>query len=167
MYSPIPAEFGRRPKYVGVGVGGALQTDTRFSRRQAETRLVTHLEDPVPITISGNARTYLKRVYNQSSNNTLFLPSPYRPSFVVDFAEGEIAFVGNTSRTTGVTVDTSVPVSEFGLYLSDAGTVFTHPAGLIDEVDPLTANGMIAYNIQEPVIITPECSLRVIWELRV
>lgn len=154
---PTPLERAR-PKFVSLGCGGVLQTDSRFSRRQVEVQTVTHLEDPVPYYKSGETNIYLKRVYDQSTSNTLFFPTAYRPSFVVDFAEGEIAFEGNTAYTSNQVVNTVVPVSEVGLHLSSA---------TVSPVDPLAANALIAYNLQEPIPVTPSNSFRVIWELRV
>lgn len=163
---PTPIETAR-PMYIGVGCGGLLQTDTRFSRRQAEVRAVTHLEDPVPISRSEDERVYLKRVYNMSTASTLTYPEPTRPTFVVDFIAGEIAFVGNATRTTAVTVGTNVPVSELGLYLSTASTRFSHVAGLTNEADPLSNNKMVAYCLISPTPVTPNAGLRIEWEFRV
>ena len=163
---PTPLVY-TRPAYISVGCGGVMQTDSRFARRQAEVRAVTHLEDPVPISRVADVRTYLKRVYAMSLRNKVFYPDATRPRFITDFVEGEIAFAGNTTRTSSVEVGTSVPLSEFGLHLSSANTVFSHVAGVLGEADPLVSNGLIAYCIRSPIILTPNVSLRVQWELRV
>lgn len=163
---PTPIETAR-PMYIGVGCGGVLQTDTRFSRRQAEVRAVTHLEDPVPISRSDDERVYMKRIYNMSTASTLTYPTQTRPTYVVDFIAGEIAFAGNTTRTTAIAVGTNVPVSELGLYLSTAKTRFSHVAGNENEADPLASNQMVGYCLISPTPVTPNSGLRVEWEFRV
>ncbi len=163
---PTPIETAR-PMYIGVGCGGVLQTDTRFSRRQAEVRAVTHLEDPVPISRSDDERVYMKRIYNMSTASTLTYPTQTRPTYVVDFIAGEIAFAGNATRTTAITVGTNVPISELGLYLSIANTRFSHVVGRSGETDPLSSNHMVGYCLISPVPVTPNSGLRVEWEFRV
>jgi hypothetical protein len=156
-----------RIKYVGFGCGGALQTDTRFARRQQELVTVTHLEDPVPFSRSSNVRRYLKELYPQQLGSSLNFPSPYRCCLVSDVLESEISFINNRTRVSNVEVGTLVPISEVGLYLSSALPFFTHPSPQNgSEADPATANEMVAYNIFEPIPITPQSGVRVEWELR-
>lgn len=156
-----------RVKFIGFGCGGALQNDTRFARRQQELITVTHLEDPVPFSIGANSvRRYLKELYPQRVGASINFPSPYRCCLVADVLESEISFIGNRTRVSNVEVGTLVPVSEIGLYLSNALPFFTHPSPLADQADPATANQMVTYNIFDPVPITPGSGMRVEWELR-
>jgi hypothetical protein len=80
--------------------------------------------------------------------------------------ESEISFINNRTRVSNVEVGTLVPISEIGLYLSSALPIFTHPAPQTGEADPAAANAMVAYNIFEPIPITPQSGVRVEWELR-
>ena len=153
--------------YMGFGCGGALQTNTLFATGQTELVTVTSLQDPVPIQLLGSQRLYLKQVDNQSNNSTYF-PGDFRTRFIVDIAETELSFAGNVTRVSNVDVGTSVPISEAGLYLSDANATFTHEAvpAIPGEADPAQPNYLVAYNIFDPIAVTPNVVLRVEWELR-
>tara|TARA_B100000886_G_C20362680_1_gene465923 strand:+ start:395 stop:1051 length:657 start_codon:yes stop_codon:yes gene_type:complete len=153
--------------YIGFGCGGALQTNADFAKGQTELVTVTALQDPVPISIDGDQRLYLKQVDNQTSSSTYF-PGDFRTRFIVNIAESEISFTGNKTRVSNRLVGTSVPITEAGLYLSSANPRFTHeldPASAI-ESDPAGPNKLVAYNIFDPIHVTPNVILRVEWELR-
>ena len=142
--------------YVGLGCGGALQTGTAFSRSQPEVVTVTALEDPIAVSGAGDDRVWLKQVLNQTAGTTFF-PGDFRTEFIVDFVETEVSYAGNETYTSEETVATNVPVSEVGLYLSDAEAGIDIPTG---------ANSMVAYNIFSPIPVTPSTVLRVSWQLR-
>ncbi len=153
--------------YIGFGCGGALQPDNQFANSQPEIVTVDALEDPVPYSRgggTGDVRQYLKLCENQNLT-TEYFPNDFRTLFIASVAETEISFAGNATRTSNVTVNTSVPVSEAGLYLSTALPNFSHPA-VAGEADPAGANELAAYNIFEPIPVTPGIVLRAEWELR-
>jgi hypothetical protein len=140
-----------RARYVGVGVGGALSASPYF-RAQEETSDVTAIEDYVAVT-SG---VYLKQVLPQTAGNAAF-PDSYTLRLVANFAESEISFAGNTSKSGNV-VGTSVPVSEAGLYISGA----QHDENP-DHAD--NTSRLVAYHIFSPITVTPNTVLRITWDL--
>ncbi len=154
-------------KYIGFGCGGALQTDTDFATGQTELVTVTALQDPIPISVDFDQRLYLKQVDNQA-NDSIYFPGEFRTRFICDIAEDELSFAGNITRVSNVEVGTSVPITEAGLYLSSANPRFTHDANppLPDEADPAAENYLVAYNIFDPIHVTPNVILRVEWEIR-
>jgi hypothetical protein len=163
---PPPQHITSKIKYMGFGCGGVLQTGLNFARTQSELVTVTSLEDPIAIVKDVDVETYLKQVRNQLMGE-VFFPGNFRTRFICDFVEAEIAFPGNTTRTSQVAVGTAVPISEAGLYLSTANPKFT--PGIdpqANETDPTLPNDLVAYNIFEPITITPNVTLRVEWELR-
>ena len=155
-------------KYIGFGCGGALQTDTRFLRTQQELASVVALEDPVPLAIDSGTlvHTYLKPI-QPIAENAIFFPTSTQMLCICNTLESEIAFVGDSDDKTAKTfassvlVGSEVPVSEAGLYLSTAAA--THDNGL---GNPVAANGLVCYNIFDPIIVTPNTSLRMEWCLR-
>ena len=161
---PLPHRT-EKIKYIGLGCGGALQTDTRFPKTQTELVTVTALEDPVPYSFNpvGTVSTYLKQVDNQVASSSVYFPGTFRTRFVVDVAEAEISFTGNETAVSGEVVGTSVPVSEAGLYLSSATP--TWDGGAVGE-DPSGPNELVCYNIFEPIVVTPNVVLRLEWEIR-
>ena len=153
--------------YIGFGCGGALQTNTLFATGQTELVTVTALQDPIPIQLIGSERLYLKQVDNQT-NNSIYFPGDFRTRFIVDIAETELSFADNVTRVSNVEVGTAVPISEAGLYLTAADATFTHEAvpAIAGEADPAQPNHLVAYNIFDPITVTPNVILRVEWELR-
>lgn len=153
--------------YIGFGCGGALQTNTDFATGQTELVTVNALQDPVPVSIDGDQRLYLKQVDNQT-NSSVYFPGDFRTRFIVDIAESELSFTGNITRVSNMAVGTSVPISEAGLYLSSANPRFTHEADPANplEADPAEPNRLVAYNIFDPIHVTPNVILRVEWEVR-
>jgi len=155
-------------KYVGFGVGGALQTDVQFLRTQLEIPTVVALQDPVAFeTIALQNKRYLKTVKNQVLGNPDDFPAFNRTVFTLDVLETEISYPGAVSFASNVAVGTLVPVSEAGLYLSTAGATYDPsvapgPAN----VNPTSDNGLVCYNIFEPIPVTPNTLLRILWEIR-
>lgn len=150
-----------RIKYMGLGCGGALQTDVNFLKFQSATVDVTDLEDAVPFQAGpGNTNHYLKQVAPQAFNSTFF-PSPYRTRFILEISENEISYVGSATAGSNRTVDTSVPISEAGLYLSSAQS-----GGLVTPANARTLGSMVCYDTFSPITITPNVMVRVEWELR-
>lgn len=154
-------------KYIGFGCGGALQSNTDFATGQTELVTVTSIQDPIPVSVDFDQRLYLKQVDNQT-NDSVYFPGDFRTRFICDIAEDELSFAGNITRVSNVQVGTSVPITEAGLFLSSANPRFTHEANppLPDEADPASANYLVAYNIFDPIHITPNVILRVEWEIR-
>lgn len=154
-------------KYIGFGCGGALQTDNNFVNNQAELVTVTALEDPTPVSAQGSVFQYLKQVDNQTSSS-IYFPGDYRTRFICDILESELSFVGSVTRISNVQVGTAVPVSEVGLYLSSAKVTFdpSQDPAIVTQADPAQPNNLVAYNIFEPIVVTPNVLLRVEWELR-
>ena len=146
-------------RYVGFGCGGALQSDPQFANSQAEIVTVEALEDPISFSEALGVKTYLKSCDDQLPGDTTYFPGNGRIVFVCGVAETEISYAAATTAASNVNVGTSVPVSEIGLYLSsalptDAGAAPTGP------------NNMVAYNIFDPVFVTPDVSIQARWELR-
>ena len=169
-YGAVPptAHTAEKIMYMGYGCGGALQTNPAFVTGQAELVTVNALQDPVPVSDSGGGQfVYLKQVDNQSLGSSVYFPGDYLTVFVSDIAATEISFAGSTTRVSNVAVGTQVPVSEAGLYLSDASPFYTPAAPLGYEADPAGANSMAAYFIFSPVIVTTGVVLRSEWELRI
>jgi hypothetical protein len=168
-YSQVPPNPHTQAKimYIGFGCGGALQHDNQFATGQTELVTVTALQDPVPLAEDAGQRLYLKQVDDQA-NSSIYFPGDFRTRFVVDIAEDELSFPGNKTRVSNVDVGTSVPISEAGLYLSTADPRFNHELTPADpeQADPAAPNYLVAYNIFDPITITPNVILRVEWELR-
>lgn len=163
--SPPAPHVTTKIKYMGVGVGGALQTDNQFANTQSELVTVTALEDPVAFSEDGGGtKTYLKQVDNQA-HTSVFFPGNYRTVFIMEILESEVSYAAATTRISNVAVGTSVPMAEAGLYLSDAVATYkvAGPAG----TDPATANSMVAYATFNPFPVTPNGVFRLEWEVRV
>lgn len=161
--SPPTAHTTAKIKYIGLGAGGCLQTDTRLLATQVEHAGVLALEDPVPFSVSGTTATYLKAVRNQVAG-TQFFPGDGRTIFVLDVLETEVSFTGSAARGSGTVLNTAVPVSEAGLYLSTATPTYDQTNNL--GVDPTAANQLVCYGVFDPVPVNPNTVLRVEWELR-
>ena len=151
--------------YIGFGCGGALQTNEQFAIGQSELVTVTSLQDPVPIQdLQAGGKLYLKQVSSQAQSS-IFFPGDFRTRFIADLAEGELSYQGSVTRVSGQAVNTSVPITEAGLYLTSANPVFDAGANSTG-ADPAGPNSMIAYNVFDPIFVTPNVVLRVEWELR-
>lgn len=154
----LPVHNTEKIMYMGLGCGGALQTDVRFSRFQSALVTVTALEDQVKFN-QDNGLFYLKKVNNQVLGNTYFpgYPNGSITKFVIELAESNLAFQGNTAYRSNTAVNTQVPISEAGLYLSGAQTQPQVPS-----VD----NRLVCYDVFSPIIVTPNVTLKIEWELR-
>ena len=150
---PTPLETAK-PKYMGFGVGGILQTDAQFANTQVEQSEVQWLEDPVPFSDSGTP-VYLKQIEAINSGSRHF-PTDYVLRHICKILETEVTFVGATAAISGVVVDTQVPVSEAGLYLSTADPQYT----------PGSANDLIAYANFDPIPFRPGLVGEAVWEFR-
>lgn len=151
---------------IGLGVGGALQDNPAFLHTQVEIPSVIALEDPVAFyDVGATTKAYLRTVANQSTVSTDDFPAFNRTVFTLDVLESEISYAGATSFASNVTLNTLVPVSELGLYLSTAVSEYDStdnpPAGV-----PTEANDLVCYNIFAPIPVTPNTMLRIQWELR-
>ena len=150
-----------RVKYLGLGCGGSLQTGNNFLKFQSATVDVTDLEDAVPFRAGSNGTNhYLKQVAPQAFNS-IYFPSPYRTRFITEIAENEVSYIGSATAGSNQVVDTSVPISEAGLYLSSAQN-----GGLVTPAGARTIGSMICYDTFSPLIITPNVMIRIEWELR-
>jgi len=142
-----------RVRYQMFGVGGALSSAPYF-HAQEELTTVTELED----WINYDATNYMVEVLPQIASNDTF-PDAYTIVFVGVIPESAISYAGNTSGGSFQAVGTNVPVSEVGLYLSGADKT-------ADSQDAANNTRMVAYNIFEPINITPNIVLRTEWEFR-
>lgn len=162
-----------RVRWVGVGTGGYLQSVTPPGPGgYTELPTIKGMERPVTIRdtasgVPGETFEYLGQVNVQDASSELDFPAPtgtivYRRVF----AENEISFV---SATNGASVDydgtawgTSVPISEVGLFTSEASPfTFPHTA----EYASGNVRGFVAYGIFEPIVKTPLVTMEVIWEI--
>jgi len=137
-----------RPRYIGLGVGGALQTLTPPGPgAQIEEGNVTTLESPV----LASAGIWLQEVLPQSdiADGEIY-PTSYSIRFRGVFNLSDVSFAGQT-----LDLGTDVPISEIGLFTSEA-VRGSAPDGV----------GMIAYNIFKPISKTPNFILEIAWELR-
>ena len=125
------------------------------------------MQDPIPFSLDNDVGVYLKQVDNQSFSSVYF-PGNFRTRFVVDISESELSFAGNTTLVSQQNVGTAVPVTEAGLYLSSATPTYKAAVGNVPAigVDPSQANHLVAYNIFDPVTVTPNVVVRIEWELR-
>ena len=155
----VHAITSARVKYMGFGVGGALG-NAQFFNTQEELVTVQTIEDYVRITDSNvvaPSSRYLIEVLPQVTANKSF-PTNFSIRFTAVISESLISFEGNTSRSN-VSVGTSVPISEAGLYISTADAGVKPDLG----VNPTS---LVAYNIFSPITVTPNITLRVEWEFR-
>ena len=146
------SKSNERPRFVGFGVGSVLTSDpTLYYGTQEELPAVTAPEDWVKVSDTD----YLKELNAQTLASSSF-PDASSVVYILDIAESEISFAGNTSKS-GQAVGTDVAVTEVGLYLSGADET-ANP----DDAD--NTSRMVAYNIFSPVHVTPNVVLRVEWE---
>lgn len=160
-----------RIKYMGLGCGGNLQTNSvpinaNFARNQTAVVTVTDLEDAVPFKAGQNNKNYyLKQVVPQTKGPTFF-PTAFRTKFIVEVAEAEISYAGSTTARSNTQVNTEVPISEAGLYLSAVDSDNDRQGGLATPAIARSMGSMVCYDIFSPIIITPNVMVRIEWELR-
>lgn len=158
-FNNLPGHDNKKIMYMGLGCGGSLQTDVRFNRFQSALVGVTALEDQVRLKQAGT-NYWLKKVNNQTLNGTYFpgWPNGTISKFVMEIAESNLAFAGNATYKSNTVVNTEVPISEAGLYLSQANPQ--------DSTNPTAIPGLVAYDVFSPIIVTPNVTVRIEWELR-
>lgn len=161
-----------RVRWIGVGTGGYLQSITPpGAGGYTELPSIKGMERPVSVrdTASGVAGTtfeYMGQVAVQNASSLTDFPEVGTIVYRRVFSESEISFV---SPTNGPSVDydgtswgTSVPISEVGLFSSEANPfTFPHTAEYAGGNVP----GFIAYGIFAPLVKTPLLTLEVIWEI--
>ena len=156
-----------RARWIGVGVGGNLQVFTPpGSMSQAEIATVAGLEDPVTVkvsTIPTKSFEWMGQVEAQGDPANLALDFPEDGTIVFRhlFTEDEISFPTSVDYLGNV-FGTSVPVSEVCLFTS-AADPFIAPH--VDAHGLAEVPGVIAYGINDPIIVTPAVSLEVVWEI--
>ncbi len=139
-----------KPRYIGIGIGGALQTITPPGvGAQIEEVSVTKMEYPMKVTSS----IWLKQILPQpDKSDPQFYPTTPSHSLRLRaiFDETDISFL---TQEDGFGLD--VPISEVGLFTSESASQ-TKPDN----------TGMIAYNTFSPISKTPNFVLEISWELR-
>lgn len=143
-YSPVGKTY--RVRYVGVGVGGTLQTiSPPGPGGQTEHAGVTGLERQVLVT----ATDYLRQVEpSDDTNDPLQFPDDYTVRIRALFDYDDISFAAQP------TYGTNVPLTEFALYTSQAALTV---AG---------GSGLVCYHQVSPFSKTPDFALELVWELR-
>lgn len=143
-YSPVGRTY--RVRYVGVGVGGTLQSiSPPGPGGQTEHAGVTGLERQVLVT----ATDYLKQVEpNDDTNDPLQFPDDYTVRIRAIFGYDDVSFAAQP------TYGTNVPLTEFALYTSQAALTVTGGSGLV------------CYHQVSPFSKTPDFALELVWELR-
>lgn len=155
--SAADVSTAERPRFIGLGVGGILTSDSStFYGTQEELTTVYTVEDHIQITSSP---TWLKEIEPSPDSNTEALPDDYTLRFIANILESEVSFFNNETRS-GETVGPTVRVSEAGLYLSGATPT--------EDLSPTSNNATrcIAYNTFEPVPFNPKISIRLEWDFR-
>lgn len=161
-----------RTRWIGVGTGGYLQSVTPpGAGGYTELPTIKGMERPVTIRdttsgVVGETFEYMGQVAVQDTASPLDFPEAGTIVFRRAFAENEISFV---SATNGASADydgtlwgTSVPISEVGLFTSEASPfTFPHTAEYANGY----VRGFVAYGIFEPIVKTPLLTLEVIWEI--
>lgn len=169
-YSPLTPLVTEKVQYVGFGCGGYLQNTAGLSQllhTQTELASVVALEEPVALSYTGQTGTFLRSCQAQTLNNTDDFPGAGRIVFRAWVNESELSFTvpyANYALRSNTQLGTEVPVSEAGLYLSNAGP--TYDTGSHAGADPRLANQLVCYNVFDPVIVTPNVMLLLEWELR-
>lgn len=143
-FSPIGITY--RARYIGVGIGGTLQTiSPPGPGGQTEHAGVTGLERQVLV----NATDYYRQIEpNDDPNDPLQFPDAYSVRVRAIFGYDDISFPAQP------TYGTNVPLTEFALYTSQAALTV---AG---------GDGCVCYHQVSPFSKTPDFALELVWELR-
>jgi hypothetical protein len=153
-YATGTSEKTYRVRFVGLGIGGSRQTITPPGvGAQVEEVSIIQLEHPVKVS----STRWLKQILPQPDfGDTLIFPNAYTIRFRSIFDYNDVSFPSQVES-----YGTNVPVSEIGLYTSEAPS-----AGTISSTIPPGSTGFIAYNIFAPISKTPNFVLEISWELR-
>ena len=137
-----------RPRYIGLGVGGILQTITPPGKgAQTEEGGIVTLEAPVMVDSS----YWLQEVLPQGDlSDEEIYPTDFSIRFRAVYDLTEVSFASQV-----LNLGTDVPISEIGLFTSEA-LRGSSPDG----------RGLIAYNIFKPISKTTNFVLEIAWELR-
>jgi hypothetical protein len=179
--APVSVVTNHRIRYVGVGTGSVLQSNT-YPGMGAYSEIVTvaGLERPVLVNYNaggfngpGTERQWLKQVEPQDGAQEL--PDDYTAIYRAIFGYDEISCVGQIGE-----YEMSIPVTEFMLFTSAADAYAAAPTPVATYVvydksgAPITSYtgytlevpGAFAYNATTPIVVTPAMMLEVLWELR-
>ena len=150
-FSPLGKTY--KPRFIGLGVGGALQSITPPGPGGfTEVATINRLEYPV-LSTTGQ---YLKEVLPQPNTADMdFFPTDYSVRYRGIFEYNDVSFAGQVDG-----FGTAVPISEAALFTSRAGRDLDPAVGVNGTL------GCIAYHIFEPLTKTPEFVFEVAWELR-
>ncbi len=137
-----------RPRYIGLGVGGVLQSITPPGKgAQIEEGPIVTLESPVLVYDD----VWLQQVLPQDDiSDEEIYPTDYSIRFRAVYDLTEVSFANQV-----MDLGTDVPISEIGLFTSEA-----------DRGIPPDGDGLIAYNIFKPISKSPNFVLEIAWELR-
>lgn len=143
-------------RFIGVGVGGALQTITPPGPGGfIEETTVNRLEYPVQ-SAEGTPDEWLKEVLPQDDlSNVQLFPDSFSIRFRALFGATDISFANQIDG-----FGTAVPISEAGLFHSQAGLLTDPTVGTNGSL------GLVAYNIFSPIVKTPNFTLEIAWSLR-
>lgn len=151
-----------RIRYMAVGLGGALQNvDPPGQGSYVEQVSVQGLERPNTVLNLPPNQEWMKEVLPVDNlADPLLLPDEYTVRFRGIFAEGDVSYTGSEDYL-GTVWDTDVPISEAGLFTSQADP-FTAPYGGL----ATPAYGLVAYNTFRTLNKTSGVVLELAWELR-
>ena len=159
-------ESAHRPRFLGLGVGGSLQTTTPPGPGAfTEVSSVRGLESPVKV----EAASYLAQISGQKDADDgeapytmADQPNKYTIRFRRIFLETEVSF--DAQPVYG----NNVPLSEIGLFHSgaDVGNKGLASSTQQPVAAGAVAPGFIAYNTFATLTKTPLIQLEVVWEWR-
>ena len=152
-FSPIGGTY--RPRYVGVGVGGTLQNITPPGPgSQAETASVPKVERSLQVNPGLPVQWYKQVLPSPDPTDPAQFPTAYSSRIRGIFGYDDVSFPG-CKDALDVVYGTDVPISEVGLYTSQAALT-TIPG----------AAGLIAYHTFRPISKTPNFVLELAWDLK-
>lgn len=153
-----------RVRFMAVGVGGSLQNVLAPGTYNEDVG-VTGLESPVTIggvpPGPGGTADWMMQVYpTDDLSDTLLIPSDFAARFRIILGPGDVSYVGS-QEDDGTLHNTSVPISEAGLFTSEARPDLPPTGG-----GATPAYGLVAYNIFNSITKTPSITIEFGWELR-
>lgn len=149
-----------KPRWMGVGVGGALQhwTDPGPGE-QIESTLVQNLESPIAVNDTYWLKEILPNGLPEDDVEGVAYPDEYITRMRGVFDLGDVSYIPSAGNEARNPYDNLVPISEVALFTSEADPT-AHP-GLTGGVD-----GFIAYHVFATIPKTPGIILEVDWDLR-